>query len=194
MDFKSIVESAQAATALTMAGLVSRAADSVHSHQMYLQAVNAEIRIRNNSDSTPELVAQIQDFLVLLAHEALLADTTSGAERAVRLLDLRLELEHELTAWSHFKYATSKLTAPVLVAAALRCGMNPASLKIEDVSMESVKLVDPLVLQKVFPDPQVHERMLAILRANPGIEVLELLSATRATALPADHTSSRFDA
>lgn len=176
-----ILELAASAARLQLASLAALAAESTPSHEMWLQMVNAEICIRNTKGNAEELTAPVLDHLVLLAHDALILDEDHASARAVRLLDLHLEISRELSAHRHF-------TAPrpgnvALAAAATRIG-RPADIQ-HAVTANAMVIFDPLALQRAFAaSPELLSTAKAILDANPLITVHELLVTTRLTALP----------
>lgn len=176
-----ILDLAASAARLKLASLAALAAESTPSHEMWLQMVNAEICIRNTNGIAEELVAPVLDHLVLLAHDALILGDDLASARAVRLLDLHLEISRELSAYRHFTALRPGNVA--LAAAATRVG-EPAEIQ-NAVTANAMVTFDSLALEHAFSSS--HELLgtaKAILDANPLITVHELLVTTRLTALP----------
>jgi hypothetical protein len=168
--------------------LIASAAEMASSHQMWTAMMNAEIRVRPAGADVAGVVAPVLDNLVFLAHDALVIYSTDSAQRAVRLLDMRLEITLELAAHQMFQASSHPQT--VVAAAALRTGAEHPVL--HEVSAISVQTVDPTVLSHAFrASPDSIAVAEAILQANPSISAHELLAATSATALPQQRTSTR---
>ena len=168
--------------------LIASAAEMASSHQMWTAMMNAEIRVRPAGADVAGVVAPVLDNLVFLAHDALVIDSTDSAQRAVRLLDMRLEITWELAA--HQLFQASSHPQPVMAAAAMRTGAEHPAL--HEVPALSVQTVDPTVLSHAFRScPDSIAVAEAILHANPQICAHELLVATRATALPQQRISTR---
>ena len=131
------------------------------------------------------------DFLVTLAHESLLVETHDSYKRAVRLLDLRLELDHEFSLWKHLHNVSEPVNQSVFAAAVARTHANPSLISELDAPTSHVLLIDPLLLQHAAQTAHEQDLLVAVHAANPSIQLYELLTVVRATALPQGAISSQ---
>lgn len=187
-----IVLQAEKATAMRMTQLAAKVSDAVHSHEMFLAAVDAEMRIGSDLDSTTKAISTVFDFLVTLAHESLLVSTPDSTQRAVRLLDLRLELDHEFTFWKHLHAPADSISNTAFAAAVARIHGDPGLFIEVDAPVAHVLLIDPLLFAHAARDPHEQDLLVAIYAANPAIQLYDLITAARATALPHSPDSSPY--
>ncbi len=187
-----IVLQAEKATAMRLTHLAAKVSDAVHSHEMFLAAVDAEMRIGSDLDATTKAIATIFDFLVTLAHESLLVNTTDSTQRAVRLLDLRLEIDHEFTLWKNLHGPIDSISQTAFAAAVARIHGDPGLFLEAEAPVAHVLLVDPLLFAHAARDTHEQDLLVAIYAANPAIQLYDLITAARATALPHSPNSSPY--
>ncbi len=187
MSYPVFLEHAAGTARRRLAAIAASAADLCPSHAMWLAMLKAEIDLSSFRGDVSSQVEPVLDNLIFLAHDSLVIDATDAANRAVRILDLRLEATQELAA--HTFFVSPNPSDLIVSAAAVRTAAEWPFL--DEVSARSVVGIDPLVLGHAFRDSPRHNAVAgAILAANPGITMAELLAATRATALPRTGTAT----